>query len=177
MANIDDLVARLAQDAAAVKPAPHPFMLSIQWMGAAAIYLVVSLALSGVRPDLAEKFHSPWFVVEIVVLLGIFIVTSLSTALLAFPDLYQKTAPCLRTDRGIHRVYRRDVLFLARRQPALTAARPQLRVHAQHHVDDAAARRMGVLFPAQICQHALPAGGQCRAAFRFQRRRTMAAAA
>lgn len=90
MANIDDLVARLAQDAAAVKPAPHPFMLSLKWTGAAAAYLALSLALSGPRPDLLEKFHSLWFVAEIIALLCIFIVTSLSTALLAFPDLHQK---------------------------------------------------------------------------------------
>jgi hypothetical protein len=90
MSNIDDLVARLAQDAPAVKPAPHPFMLSMQWTGAAAIYLAASLAISGPRPDLADKFHSPWFVAEIAVLSAIFIVTSLSAALLAFPDLHQK---------------------------------------------------------------------------------------
>lgn len=90
MANIDDLVARLALDAATVKPAPHPFMLSLKWTGAAAIYLALSLALSGPRPDLLEKFHNVWFVAEIVALLGVFIVTSLSTALLAFPDLHQK---------------------------------------------------------------------------------------
>jgi hypothetical protein len=90
MPNIDDLVARLALDAAAVKPAPHPYMLSLQWLGAAATYLALSLALSGPRPDLLEKFDNFWFVAEIVALLGIFIVTSLSTALLAFPDLHQK---------------------------------------------------------------------------------------
>ncbi|WP_283745724.1 DUF1109 domain-containing protein [Sideroxydans sp. CL21] len=90
MANIDDLVTTLAQDAAAVKPAPHPFVLSFQWMGAAAIYLAVLLIFSGPRPDLLEKLHNTWFVAEIVALLGIFIVTSLSTALLAFPDLHQK---------------------------------------------------------------------------------------
>ena len=90
MTNIDELVARLAQDANAVKPAPHPFVLSLQWMGAAATYLAVSLAFSGPRPDLLEKFHSPWFVAEIAMLFGIFIVTALSTALLAFPDLHQK---------------------------------------------------------------------------------------
>ena len=90
MGNIDDLVARLAQDAPAVRPAPHPFMLSMQWAGAAAIYLAVSLAIAGPRPDLMEKFHSPWFVVELVVLICIFLITSLSAALLAFPDLHQK---------------------------------------------------------------------------------------
>lgn len=90
MTNIDNLIARLAQDEIRVKLAPHPFILSFQWMGAAAIYLAVSLALSGLRPDLLERFHNTWFVAEIVVLLGIFIVTSISAALLAFPDLYQK---------------------------------------------------------------------------------------
>jgi hypothetical protein len=90
MANIDDLVATLAQDAATVKPAPHPFLLCFQWMGAAAIYLALALAISGPRPDLLDRFHHAWFVAEIVALLGVFIVTSLSTALLAFPDLHQK---------------------------------------------------------------------------------------
>jgi hypothetical protein len=90
MENIDDLVARLAQDAAAVKPAPHPFLLSLKWMGAAAIYLAVSLALSGLRPDWFERLHNTWFAAELVALLAIFIVTSLSAALLAFPDLHQK---------------------------------------------------------------------------------------
>ena len=90
MENIDDLVARLAQDAVAVKPAPHPFILSLKWMGAAAIYLAVALALSGLRPELFEKLHNTWLAAEIAALLAIFIVTSLSAALLAFPDLHQK---------------------------------------------------------------------------------------
>ncbi|OIR18447.1 hypothetical protein GALL_17760 [mine drainage metagenome] len=90
MANIDDLVTTLAQDAAAIKPAPHPFLLCFQWMGAAAIYLALALAISGPRPDLLDRFHHAWFVAEIAALLGVFIVTSLSTALLAFPDLHQK---------------------------------------------------------------------------------------
>lgn len=90
MENIDDLVARLAQDVAAVKPAPHPFVLSLKWMGAAAIYLAVALALSGLRPEFFEKLHNTWLAAEIAVLLAIFIVTSFSAALLAFPDLHQK---------------------------------------------------------------------------------------
>ncbi len=90
MTNIDDLVAQLAQEAKAITPAPHPFRLSLQWVGAAAIYLALSLALSGLRADWVERLHNPWFVAEIAALLGIFIVTSLSAALLAFPDLHQK---------------------------------------------------------------------------------------
>ncbi len=90
MADIDELVARLAREAAPVQPAPHPFKLSLQWMAAAAAYLFVSLALTGLRPQLLEKLHNPWFAAEILALLGIFVVTSLSAALLAFPDLHQK---------------------------------------------------------------------------------------
>lgn len=90
MGNIEELIAKLAQDTAAVKPAPHPYMLSIKWVGAAAAYLAVSLMLSGLRPGLMEKFHEPWFAAETAALLGIFIATSVSAALLAFPDLHQK---------------------------------------------------------------------------------------
>lgn len=90
MEKIDDLVARLAQDVAPVKPAPHPFLLSLKWMSAAVIYLAVSLALSGLRPELWAKLHDTWFAAELAVLLAIFIVTSLSAALLSFPDLHQK---------------------------------------------------------------------------------------
>lgn len=90
MTNIDHLIARLAQDGITVKLAPHPYILSLQWMVASMLYLAVSLAFSGLRPDLLEKFHNKWFLAEIVVLCGIFIVTSISAALLAFPDLHQK---------------------------------------------------------------------------------------
>lgn len=90
MTNIDDVVAKLAQDAHAVKPAPHPFKLSLQWVGAAALYLALSLALSGLRPQLNEKLHNPWLAAEVAALLVILIVTALSAALLSYPDLYQK---------------------------------------------------------------------------------------
>ena len=90
MENIDDLVARLSQDAGVVKPVPNPFLLSLKWIITAIIYLVVSLSLSGLRPDWPEKIHSFWFIIEVAALLGIFLLTSLSAALLGFPDQYQK---------------------------------------------------------------------------------------
>jgi hypothetical protein len=90
MDNIEQLVASLSKEASAVKPAPHPYKLSLQWAIAAAIYLAVSLAISGLRPELSAKLHNPWLVAEIAALLGLFIVTTLSAALLAFPDLHQK---------------------------------------------------------------------------------------
>jgi hypothetical protein len=90
MKDIEQLVETLAADAAPVRSAPHPFMLSLKWIGAAAVYLTVSLAISGLRPDLAHALQQPWFIAEIVALLLVFIAAATSAALLAFPDLHQK---------------------------------------------------------------------------------------
>ena len=89
MGNTEELINKLAQDNVTVKPAPHPYMLSLKWMGWAVAYLVVSLMFSGLRPDLAAKLHEPLFVAELAALSGIFIATSLSASLLAFPDIHQ----------------------------------------------------------------------------------------
>jgi hypothetical protein len=89
MGNIDELIANLAQDAVTVKTAPHPFALSAKWMLTAAIYLAVSLMLTGMRHDLMNKLHDTWFVAEMAALVGIFFTTSLSAALLSFPDMHQ----------------------------------------------------------------------------------------
>lgn len=87
--NTEDLIVSLAQDVVPVKPAPHPLMLSLRWVAAALAYIGLSLWISGSRPDLLQKFHEPWFVAEMAVLALIFIATSLSAAVLAFPDLHQ----------------------------------------------------------------------------------------
>jgi hypothetical protein len=89
MENIEELINRLSQDTPIVKPVPHPYMLSLQWMGCAVAYLTVSLLLSGLRPDLATKLHEPLFVAELAALVGIFVATSLSASLLSFPDMHQ----------------------------------------------------------------------------------------
>ncbi|MBI1174322.1 MAG: DUF1109 family protein [Sideroxydans sp.] len=90
--NLEQLVESLAAEAATVTPAPHPFMLGLKWVAAAALYIVASLAISGLRPDLAHALHNPWFIAELVALLLVFIATAFSAALLAFPDLHQKRA-------------------------------------------------------------------------------------
>lgn len=92
MKDFEQLVTELADDAAPVKPAPHPYWLTLKWMAAAAAYLGVALAISGVRPGLAHAFAQPLFIAEIAALLLVFIATSLSAALLAFPDMHQKRA-------------------------------------------------------------------------------------
>ncbi|HUV98624.1 MAG TPA: DUF1109 domain-containing protein [Gallionella sp.] len=89
MGNIEELINKLAQDTATVRPAPHPFMLSLKLMGWAMAYLVVALLFSGLRPDLAVKLHEPLFAAELAALAGIFITTSLSASLLSFPDIHQ----------------------------------------------------------------------------------------
>ena len=90
MGNIDELIGRLAQDSAAVRRAPHPFLLSLEWMAAALLYLAVALLFSGARQDLLPELHKPWFAAEIAALAGILVTTSLSAALLSYPDLHQK---------------------------------------------------------------------------------------
>ena len=90
MSNIDELIGKLAQDSAAVKRAPHPFLLSLEWMAAALLYLAVALLISGTRYGLWLELHNPWFAAEIAALAGILITTALSAALLSYPDLHQK---------------------------------------------------------------------------------------
>ncbi len=89
MANIEELIINLTQDVATVKPAPHPFMLSLVWVVGAAVYLAGTLMMFDTRHDLLLKLHDPWFVAEIAALIGITITTSLSAGLLSYPDLYQ----------------------------------------------------------------------------------------
>ncbi|MEO7623797.1 MAG: DUF1109 domain-containing protein [Gallionella sp.] len=90
MESIDELITKLAQDTETVKRAPHPFMLSIEWMTVAVLYLAVALMISDVRQDLLVALHNFWFAAEIAALVGIFISTSVSAALLSYPDLHQK---------------------------------------------------------------------------------------
>ncbi len=90
MDNINELIDKLAQDTVPVRPAHHPFMLSIEWMVVAGFYLAAAMMLSGARHDLLLKLHDPWFSGEIAALVGVFISTALSAALLSYPDLHQK---------------------------------------------------------------------------------------
>jgi hypothetical protein len=90
MGNLDELITKLAHDTAPVKRAPHPFLLSIEWMVVATFYIAASLMISGTRHDLWPALHAPLFAAEIATLFGIFISTSLSAALLSYPDLHQQ---------------------------------------------------------------------------------------
>lgn len=90
MNNIEQLIAGLSKDAQAVKPAPRPWLLGLKWLGVAAVYLLVALLFAGPRPDWALQLQKPWFVAEVVLLLGILVSTAFSAAILSFPDLHQQ---------------------------------------------------------------------------------------
>jgi len=90
MKNLDHLIAQLAQNNAPRAAAPHPFLISATWLGYAAVYFLIALLLSGTRPDLATQLHRVEFVAEIILLLVLALASSVSAALLAFPDAYQK---------------------------------------------------------------------------------------
>ncbi|MDD4912463.1 MAG: DUF1109 domain-containing protein [Sideroxydans sp.] len=89
MKDIESLIGQLAQEGGAVKPASHPFALSLKWIALAIIYLLVLLMFKGVRNELAVAFQHPWFAVEVALLLALLVTTTVSAALLSYPDLFQ----------------------------------------------------------------------------------------
>ena len=90
MENVDELIDKLAKDAARVRPASHPFALSAEWLVVAVFYIAATVMFTGVRQDLMHKLHETWFAAEIAALFLILVSTSLSAALLSYPDLHQK---------------------------------------------------------------------------------------
>lgn len=90
MKDIEQLVNQLSSEAEPIRPAPSPWMLSLKWSGFALAYLLVALAASGLRPDLAQAMQHPLYAAELLLLLTILLSTTLGSALLAFPDLHQK---------------------------------------------------------------------------------------
>lgn len=87
----DELINRLVDNAAPVQPAFNPFTLALIWMGGAALYIGIALLLFGVRSDLVQQWHHPFYSSEILLLAATIISCSLCSALLAYPDLYQKS--------------------------------------------------------------------------------------
>ncbi len=93
--NLEDLIESLASEIRPAKKAPHPVQIWMKWVGGAAAYVILALLISGHRPDLALKLHSPLFLAEIALLVLVVCSTALSASLLAFPDMYQKSGAAL----------------------------------------------------------------------------------
>lgn len=87
---IENLIAELTAQNAPRTLAPRPFLITLTWLGYAAGYFLIALLVSGTRPDLAAHLHDVEFVAEIILLLALVLASSVSAALLAFPDAYQK---------------------------------------------------------------------------------------
>jgi hypothetical protein len=87
---MDDLIEQLAQQNQPLALAPPPWRISLEWVAAATLYLLIALLVSGVRADLASQLEQFFFVAEIALLFAIFLSTAFSSALLSFPDLHQK---------------------------------------------------------------------------------------
>lgn len=90
MENIDELISKLARDTAGVRRVSHPFALSAEWLIVAVFYIAATVMFTGVRQDLLPRLHETLFAAEIAALVLILITTSLSAALLSYPDLHQK---------------------------------------------------------------------------------------
>lgn len=90
MEDLDKLVAELAEDTRALTPAPHPYRLSLKWLAAAVAYLLLLLALTGLRADWVRALAHPAYDAELVMLALMLVSGVISSALLAFPDLHQK---------------------------------------------------------------------------------------
>jgi hypothetical protein len=90
MNQIENLIAELAAQNAPRTAAPQPFLIALTWLGYAAGYFLIALLVSGTRPDLAAHLRDVEFVAEIILLLALVLASSVSAALLAFPDAYQK---------------------------------------------------------------------------------------
>lgn len=86
----EELIDDLARKMETVSPAPSPVRILIKWLIMSMAYLAIFLCFIGIRQDLFHKFHSVLFDAELVILAGIIVSSLLSSAILAFPDMYQQ---------------------------------------------------------------------------------------
>lgn len=85
MHDVDQLILELAEDARPVKrllPLRARFAL---WLGFAASYLAVAVAVLGVRPDLGEQLTSSWFLIPFLMSAAAALVSASSAFALSVP--------------------------------------------------------------------------------------------
>lgn len=90
MSDTEQLIDRLARSASMGGPCSNPFALCFQWLLAVAFYVTCSAIFLELRPDIEIKLLSPLFLDEIVALILFITSTSLASALLSYPDNFQK---------------------------------------------------------------------------------------
>lgn len=90
MVSTEQLIRQLSHGVQPVRAVSSPFELFIKWLVVSLIYLSSMLLFFHLRPDIADKFSSPLFVAELVMLALLVITSSLSAVFLSFPDMCQK---------------------------------------------------------------------------------------
>lgn len=85
-----DLIAELTGTMGRVIPAPSPWRIFGKWLLLSVIYIAATASFLHPRPDLLLKLHIGLFSMELLTLAAVIATSLLSSALLAFPDLYQR---------------------------------------------------------------------------------------
>lgn len=82
----DDLIERLARDAAPVRPLPHPARRVLGWLAVALGFAVTMVWAIGPRPDLVERLGEARFLFEQGVALATAIAAAVAAMALTLPD-------------------------------------------------------------------------------------------
>lgn len=85
-----ELIDNLAQKMDPVSPAPSPAKLVGKWSRLAIMYIAGAIWVLGIRLDFISKLHSVLFDAELFTLAAITGSCMLASAVLAFPDMYQR---------------------------------------------------------------------------------------
>jgi hypothetical protein len=84
----DDLISRIAEDAAPVRRLPSPVLRTALWMAIALPSVLLIIFIMSPRPDLGERFTEPNFVIEITMAFA----TSVTAAFAAFSAIVPGSA-------------------------------------------------------------------------------------
>ncbi len=89
--NTDQLIAQLSSEALPTPPMSSPWRLATKWLIGLLVYSGALFLLIAPRADLGTQLQSPLFVLELVLLACMVISSTVSAALLSFPDMHQKS--------------------------------------------------------------------------------------
>lgn len=91
MTNTADFIKNLAKETKPVKALGKPSYWILQFVILAFIYYIAAQIFLGVRDDIAQKFSQIFFVAEILLMLSLLLSCLVSSALMIYPDNYQKS--------------------------------------------------------------------------------------
>lgn len=86
----NELIMQLSNEAVPTPPMPNPWRLATKWVLGLLVYSGALFVLIEPRADLVAQMQSPVFVLELALLLCMVISSTVSAAMLSFPDMHQK---------------------------------------------------------------------------------------